>query len=193
MELTPELVERLRRAFKKGNQFMLLMWRLGLGGYVNSWPEVGGRIMVLTHTGRKTGTQRRTPVNYILIDGDIYCTAGFGKVADWYRNILREPQVEVWLSDGWWQGIAEDASQLPNRIGLIRQVLIASGFAARTIGLNPNEMSDAQVAATSADYKLIRIRRTSACTGSGGPGDLAWIWPAAAFMLLPFALLKRRK
>ena len=193
MELTPDLMERLRYAFKKGNRFMLLIWRLGLGGYLNSWPEVGGRIMVLTHTGRKTGAPRRTPVNYALIDGEIYCTAGFGKAADWYRNILKQPQVEVWLPDGWWQGMAEDASQHPHRIELMRQVLIASGFAARVFGLNPKEMSDEQIASTTAEYKLIHIRRTASCTGPGGPGDLAWIWPAATFLLLPLALRKRRK
>ena len=38
MELTPEVGERLRIEFKKGKQLMLLMWRLGLGGYLNSWP-----------------------------------------------------------------------------------------------------------------------------------------------------------
>ncbi len=193
MELTPEIMARLRRAFKDGNRYMLWIWRLGLGGYLNSWPEVGGRIMVLTHTGRRTGAQHRTPVNYVIVDGEIYVTAGFGKIADWYRNILKDPQVEIWLPEGWWQGLAEDVNHHPNRTALMRQVLIASGFAARLMGVNPREMSDEQIASLTESYKLIRIRRTGACTGPGGPGDLAWIWPAVAFVLLPFALRKRRK
>ena len=72
----------LRQGFKYFNRFMLLMWRLGLGRWINLWPEVGGRIMVITHTGRKTGMRRRTPVNYTIANGDIYCTAGFGGVSD---------------------------------------------------------------------------------------------------------------
>jgi len=192
MEITPELARQLRAAFKVGNRFMLLMWRLGLGPFVNMAPETGGRVMVLTHTGRKTGARRRTPVNYYIQNGDIYCVAGFGSVADWYRNILKNPQVEVWLPDGWWQGIAEDVSRHPNRVTLVRQVLIASGFAARSVKLEPKTMSDEEIATATADYKLIRIRRTEACTGPGGPGELAWIWPVATFILLPLALSKKR-
>jgi hypothetical protein len=74
----PHTEERLRQGFKHFNRFMMLMWRLGLGPWVNAWPEVGGRIMVITHTGRKTGIRRRTPVNYTIADGEVYCTSGFG-------------------------------------------------------------------------------------------------------------------
>ena len=49
-------------------------------------------------------------MNYASVDGDIYCTAAFGKGADWYLNIVANPQVEVWLPDGRWAGIAEDVT-----------------------------------------------------------------------------------
>jgi deazaflavin-dependent oxidoreductase (nitroreductase family) len=193
MEVKPEMEERLRQAFKRGNQFMLLMWRLGLGAYINLSPEYIGQIMVLTHTGRKTGAKRQTPVNYAILDGEVYCTAGFGSIADWYRNILKDPKVEIWLPDGWWQAVAEDASNSPRRNEIMRQVLIASGFAARAFGMDPKTMSEAEIAAATTEYKLIRIHRTSACTGPGGPGELAWIWPLATFILLPLALRKTKK
>ena len=193
MEISPELLAQARYYFKKFNHFMIWMWRLGLGSYINLLPDVVGRIMVLVHTGRKTGEKHRTPVNYVEIEGDIYCTAGFGKAADWYRNILKQPQVEVWLPDGWWQGLVEDISRDPNRTEYMRQVLIASGFAAHSVGIHPLEMSADQIAAATAEYKLLRIRRTAACTGPGGPGDLAWVWPAATFLLLPLALRRPRK
>jgi hypothetical protein len=85
------LADRLRRAFKALNRVMMLLWRLGLGGLVNVWPAVGGRVMVLTHTGRNTGLRRRSPVDYAIIAGDIYCMAGFGSVSDWYRNVTNLP------------------------------------------------------------------------------------------------------
>jgi deazaflavin-dependent oxidoreductase (nitroreductase family) len=191
MEITPALVQQLRAAFKIGNRFMLLMWRLGLGPFINMAPETTGRIMVMTHTGRKTGAKRQTPVNYMIHDEDIYCVAGFGSISDWYRNILKNPQVEVWLPEGWWQGVAEDVNHHPDRTELVREVLIASGFAARSAGIEPKKMSDEEIAAATTDYKLIRIRRTEACTGRGGPGDLAWVWPVATFLLLPLALRKK--
>jgi deazaflavin-dependent oxidoreductase (nitroreductase family) len=191
--MQPHTEERLRQGFKKFNRFMMLMWRLGLGPWVNAWPEVGGRIMVLTHTGRKTGIKRRTPVNYAIADGEIYCTAGFGSVSDWFRNIMANPKVEVWLPDGWWAGVAEEMTDTKTRIPLLRQVLIASGFAARAAGIDPVGMTNEELDAATADYRLIRIRRTDARTGPGGPGELAWVWPLATVLLLPLVLFRRRK
>jgi len=189
----PTMEEKLRQGFKYFNRFMLMMWRLGLGSWVNAWPEVGGRIMIITHTGRKSGLRRRTPVNYALVDGEIYCTAGFGYTSDWYRNILAQPQVEVWLPDGWWAGVAEEVTDTELRAPLLRQVLIASGFAAYASGLDPVTMTNDALSAATADYRLIHIRRTEACTGRNGPGDLAWVWPLATMILLPLVLLRRRR
>lgn len=172
---------------------MLLLWRLGLGSWLNAWPEVGGRIMVITHTGRKSGLRRQTPVNYAIVDGEIYCVAGFGQISDWYRNLLAQPQVEVWLPEGWWMGRADDISDHPERLHLVRQVLVASGFAARAAGVDPVGMADEELSKVTADYRLVRIRRSEARTGPGGPGDLAWVWPLATLLLLPLALRRRRK
>jgi deazaflavin-dependent oxidoreductase (nitroreductase family) len=185
--------DQLRQGFRYFNRFMLLMWRLGLGTWINAWPEVGGRIMVIRHTGRKTGQRRYTPVNYTVADGEIYCTAGFGSVSDWYRNILAHPEVEVWLPDGWWAGVAEEISDIDTRTPLLRQVLIDSGFAARAAGLDPVCMTNEELDRVTASYRLIHIQRTQPCTGNGGPGDLAWIWPLATLILLPLALLRRRR
>lgn len=188
----PRLENALRQGFRSFNRFMLLMWRLGLGSWVNGWPSVGGRIMVLTQRGRKTGLQRHTPVNYAIVGGEVYCVAGFGAGADWYRNLIAHPQVELWLPDGWWAGQAEDVSDAPDRIQLLRQVLIASGFAAYLAGINPNALSDDALAAATQSYRLVRIHRAEARTGPGGPGDLAWVWPAIV-MALPFLLFFRRR
>jgi deazaflavin-dependent oxidoreductase (nitroreductase family) len=191
--LAPEKLENLRQMFKQMNKFMLLMWRLGLGSWLNFWPDVGGRIMVITHTGRKTGRKRRTPVNYAIVEDELYCTAGFGPMSDWYRNLKAHSQVEVWLPEGWWTGVAEEITDPQWRLPLLRQVLIASGFAAPTFGIYPKTMTDAELEAVTTDYRLIHIRRTEARTGPDGPGDLAWIWPLAAMILLPLALLRRRQ
>lgn len=183
----------LRQGFRYGNKFMLLMWRLGLQRFGMSNSYVG-YIMVLTHRGRKSGLARRTPVNFAVIDGDVYCVAGFGAAADWYRNLLADPQVQLWLPDGsWWAGEAEDVTDLPDaqRRPRLRQVLINSGFAAYAAGLNPRTMSDAALDAATVGYKLVRIRLVAPHTGAGGPSDLVWVWPPAALGLA--ILLVRRK
>jgi len=193
MTTDPTVERRLRQGFKYFNRFMLLMWRLGLGPWVNLWPEVGGRIMVIVHTGRKTGRKRYTPVNYAIVNGDVYCTAGFGPASDWYRNVKVNPEVEIWLPDGWWAGVVEEVSDEPQRLPALRQVLIDSGFAAYVAGIRPRTISDEELAAVAAKYPLLRIRRTEARTGPGGPGDLAWVWPLSTTVLLPLVWRCRRR
>lgn len=186
--------ERLRQGFKRYlNPFMVGMWRLGLGKWFKFWPEISGNVLVLSHIGRKTGLKRYQPLNFAVVDGDIYCVAAFGKVSDWYRNILANPSVEVWLPDGWWEGVAEDVDDLPERVARIRQVLIGSGFVAYLAGLNPHKMTDEEIKAESEKYRLIRIRRKQARTGSGGPGDLKWVWPLATMILLGMVIFRRRR
>ena len=191
MTVDPRLEEQLRQGFKVFNRFMLIMWRLGLGPMLNMGPALAGRYMVITHTGRKSGMKRRTPVNYAVVDDEIYCTAGFGSVSDWYRNIIANPQVEVWLPDGWWAGIAEEVIHPEARLPLLRDVLIGSGFAALAAGVDPNKMTDEELDALTKDYRLIHIRRVAARTGQDGPGDLAWVWPVATLILLPLLLMRR--
>jgi deazaflavin-dependent oxidoreductase (nitroreductase family) len=180
-----------RRAFKRFNRFMLWLWRLGFRRWINIWPSVIGRIMVLTHIGRKSRLRRQTPVNYASVDGNLYCTVGFGSVSDWYRNILANPNVEVWLPDSWWAGVAEDISEDDRRVSLLREVVIASGFAGPMFGVNPNTMSEQELAAATKEYRLIRIQLTQRLSGPGGPGDLAWVWAPISLVLGLFILLPR--
>ncbi len=190
---TPTAAKQLQQGFKQFNKVMLTMWRLGLGAWINAFPGVTGQVMVITHIGRKTGAKRRTPVNYAIVDGDVYCTAGFGSASDWYRNVIANPCVEVWLPDGWWAGVAEEVLDPDTRLVLLRAVLRASGLAATAVGIDPQTMSDEDLDATTDKYRLIRIRRTTPMTGRGGPGDLAWVWPLATLILLPMALSRRKR
>lgn len=168
------------------------MWRLGWGPWVNYFPKVTGRVMVITHTGRKTGKQRRTPVNYAIVDGDLYCTAGYGSGSDWYRNIITNPQVEIWLPDSWWAGVVEEVANPQQRLVYLRQILLNSGLVAPIAGLNPQKMTDSELEKATTFYRVLRIRRTAARTGPGGPGDLVLIWSILVMILLPLAFRRRK-
>lgn len=190
----PQLEQQLRLGFKKFNLFMVWMWRLGLGRWVNIWPSVGGRIMVITHTGRKTGLLRRTPVNYVRDGEVVYLTAGFGRKSDWYHNLLSNSEVEVWLPEGRWRGVAEDISDDPQRLSRLRDVIRASGFAGWIVGLDPDRMSDPEFHQLTADYRLLRIHLGDPVVGPGGPGDMAWLWiPIGVIGLTLLLLLRKRK
>jgi len=66
-----------------------VLYAIGLG------PLVGKIILLLTTTGRKSGKKRVTPMQYERIGCDYYVGSARGLKADWVRNILANPQVEV--------------------------------------------------------------------------------------------------
>lgn len=156
-KFTPKQLNTLRRVFHAMNPFMVFMLRIGLGWTMNIAPAISGRIMVIKHRGRKSGKEYLTPVNYAKVDGEVYCTAGFGSTCDWYRNLLANPSVELWLPEGKRQAGAEDATDASNRIFLMRQVIIGSGFAGPLFGVNQSKMNDAQLDAATKEYRLVRF------------------------------------
>lgn len=83
----------------------VLQYKLGLG-----W-LTGKYILLLTTTGRKTGKQRYTPLEYIY-DKEIdryRIAAGWGGHTDWYRNILKNPNVKVQVGRRKFDAVAEKA------------------------------------------------------------------------------------
>jgi len=56
---------------------------------------IGKFILLLTHTGRKSGIRYFTPLQYEWIDGAYYVGAGRGPKSDWFCNILADPHVHV--------------------------------------------------------------------------------------------------
>jgi len=59
---------------------------------------VGRFILLLMHTGWKTGIHYVTPLQYEKIDGAFCVGAGRVPRADWFRNILVNPLVHVQVS-----------------------------------------------------------------------------------------------
>jgi deazaflavin-dependent oxidoreductase (nitroreductase family) len=57
----------------------------------------GTQTLLLTTTGRKSGEKRTTPLIYGQSGGDVMVVAsnGGGDAPGWYRNIEKDPQVDV--------------------------------------------------------------------------------------------------
>ncbi|MBI5933351.1 MAG: nitroreductase family deazaflavin-dependent oxidoreductase [Chloroflexi bacterium] len=66
-----------------------VLYAIGLGRVI------GKIILLLTTTGRKSGLKRVTPLQYERIGDDYYLGAARGLKADWVRNILSNPVVEI--------------------------------------------------------------------------------------------------
>ena len=72
-------------------------------------PEVrlSGLVLLLTTTGRKSRLPRQTRLQYEKEESVIYVAAARGPQADWFRNILADPRVEVQLEGQALRGLAE--------------------------------------------------------------------------------------
>lgn len=191
--MEPAALEALRTIFKRMNRGMVMLWRLGLGWFAGVWPAGFGRLLVIEHTGRNSGTHYRTPVNYSISGDDLYCIAAFGSRTDWYRNLMAQPHTAVWLPDGRWEVEAFDDSQSPRRLEWMRAVLKDSGFAAPIFGLYPDRLDDDTLAGATETYRLVRLHRIRPQPSADGPGDLRWVWLPIAGLVTALLLSRIRR
>jgi len=85
------------------------LYALGLG------PLVGQLILLLTTTGRKSGLPRVTPLQYEEVDGAYMLGSSRGLHADWVRNLMANPRVEIRVRSKRFYGRAEVVAD-PERI-----------------------------------------------------------------------------
>ncbi len=85
------------------------LYAIGLG------PIYGRMVLLLTTTGRKSGLPRVTPLQYEEINGCIYIGSARGTNADWYRNIVANPKVNIRVRRRQFDGAAEPVTD-PGRI-----------------------------------------------------------------------------
>jgi deazaflavin-dependent oxidoreductase (nitroreductase family) len=72
-------------------------------------------VLLLTTTGRKSGLERITPLQYEEVDGLYYVASARGQQADWFKNVLRCPQVRVQVGEREFDAYAEPVTD-PVRI-----------------------------------------------------------------------------
>lgn len=192
MNMIADLLNRYHPWVKKIlDPVVITLWRLGLGRLFNLWPAVIGRIMVIKHYDLKNGTSIYTAVNFIERDSGIYCVAHREVNSEWIQNIMANPQVEVWLPDGWYAGQADAVEYSEDRLELLRSVFSGNPIPAKIAGIDP-ELEDAVFEMASENYQLVRVIRQSPRTGVDGPGGLAWMWPFILMLLLRLRPRKRR-
>lgn len=85
------------------------LYAIGLG------PIYGRVVLLLTTIGRKSGLPRVTPLQYEEMDGCIYVASARGTKADWYRNIVANPNVNIRVRTRQFDGAAEPVID-PGRI-----------------------------------------------------------------------------
>jgi deazaflavin-dependent oxidoreductase (nitroreductase family) len=74
---------------------------MGLG------PLVGRTVLLLKTVGRKSGRHRVTPLLFDQIEGTVYIASARGGKADWYKNLVVNPNVEITVGSRQIKGRAE--------------------------------------------------------------------------------------
>jgi deazaflavin-dependent oxidoreductase (nitroreductase family) len=84
----------------------ILQYKLGLGWITARY------VLLLTTRGRKSGRPRHTPLEYIYDakTGRYRVAAGWGGNTDWYRNLLKNPNVTVRVGRREFAAVAQAAA-----------------------------------------------------------------------------------
>ena len=64
-------------------------------------------VLLLTTIGRKSGLPRVTPLQFEDVDGTYYVASARGPDADWFKNILANPNVHVTMRKYEFDAVAE--------------------------------------------------------------------------------------
>jgi deazaflavin-dependent oxidoreductase (nitroreductase family) len=149
----------------------ITLWRLGLG-----W-LVGWVLMLITHTGRKTGLPRRTMVEYHSLNGVKYAPCAFGVRSDWYRNVALNPYVVIQTLHRTERAKAirvTDNHELLRVFALFlrRDPPLTKAYL-QSLGIQPEP---AAVLANKDRIYWLRFDPTDEPTPQPLKADLAWIW-----------------
>lgn len=165
--------------------FMVPAYRMGLAWLVCN--PVTGYIMVIKNIGRRSGKLYYTPTNYAIMNGNIYCVAGFGQRSSWYLNLMAHPRAEVMLPGRAVMGEIEEVSDPNEALQAIRQVFKNAGFAGFFEGYNPWIAPDDKFIKTLEHTPVLRIKPVGIGSGpmdAGGWHWVAWVAAAAALIVL---------
>lgn len=189
--LMTRLLPELQRGFRYVNRYVAVpLLEAGLGPLCNT--PVTGSLMVLRTRGRTSGLWRDAPLGYLILDGHVYCTAGFGYRTQWVRNIQADPRVQVLLPTIAVTGVAEEVRDPAEWSRGMRALLASMGIISRSMIGDVRRASDEGLRAMAGGLPLIRIRVTGLGVGPFDPGGRGWVLPTVLSLAWIGNRLRRR-
>lgn len=91
----PDYKQNFHARLQSSNRFVVFFYKIRLLPLLG----MGKQIMLLSTKGRTSQKMRDFPIGYYLIDGTMHVFSGWGKGANWYKNIIAYPN-EVYLQVG---------------------------------------------------------------------------------------------
>jgi deazaflavin-dependent oxidoreductase (nitroreductase family) len=166
----------------------LILWRMGLG------PIIGRVILVLTHTGRKSGLPHHTMVEFHQLDGVIYVPCAFGSRSDWYKNITVDPHVTIQTAYGIQHAIAvrvnDDQELLAVYDLFLRRDPPLTRWYLDSLGIQPDHQD---IIAKKERIYWFRFDPTNEPTPASLQSDLIWVLPITWLAILMLWWLFRQK
>jgi deazaflavin-dependent oxidoreductase (nitroreductase family) len=193
---TERAVRAIDRALRVLNRWLMVPTvRLGLGAWLGT--PIGGYILLLRVRGRRTGQLRDTPLSYLVADGAVWVLAGFGTRTQWYRNLLVDPIVDVWLPGRVLRCTAEVVTDEAMRSRILPRLTRSTGVPALLIGCDPWRASDDRIVELLSGVPLVRLVPLGGpiAAGPDDPGGSAWVWRQGLAVVATLALgaaLRRR-
>ncbi len=195
-----------RRGFRQLNKALVPLLSSPAGAWVAS--PLTGYMAVLVTTGRRTGQQRRTTLNYVIRDGSVYLLAGFDGHTDWLANLRDHPHVELRLPGRTLGGLAEVVTDEAEALDAAVAVGRNAGVAILLDGVGPAGLTDAALREHLAGRPVVRVTALPSRgrrAGGGGvdtvvaptghdPGGHLWLLPhvvAPAAAYTGWRLLRR--
>lgn len=198
----PELAPLASRASRAGHLvFRVLnprttvpLIRAGLGPWLGS--PIGGWLLVIRVRGRKTGLMHAIPLSYRIDEGCAWVMAGFGPGTQWYRNVLVDPHVELWLPGRMpIRAIAEEVRNREVRARIVPRLVRATGVPGYMTGVDPYRAPEERILEVTAWVPLIRIRPEDEgeplLAGPDDPGGLGWVWRQVVALTLTIWAMRR--
>jgi deazaflavin-dependent oxidoreductase (nitroreductase family) len=185
------LLPAVHRAFLAVNRYAAVpLLRSGLAPLFAT--PLTGSLMVLRTRGRQSGLWRNAPLGYVILDGSVYCCAGFGRSTQWFRNVETDPRVEVLLPASAVAGLAQEVTDPQEWGRAMRALLVSMGIVGRATVGDVRRASDEGLRTLAGGIPLVRVRVTGLAAGPFDPGGLGWVLPSAISVAWLTCWVRRR-
>jgi deazaflavin-dependent oxidoreductase (nitroreductase family) len=173
------LLRPLQHGFLVVNRwFMGPAIRAGLGPLIGN--PLTGHIMLLRTRGRRSGVVREAPLGYVILDGAVYCVAGYGARTPWLLNLEADSAVDVVLPTRRFRGLATVVTDDAEWLRAYRALIASFGLVGRRVVVgDPSKLDDATVLAQHRSLPVVRILPVEGeCPlrpGAWDPGGRGWL------------------
>ncbi|MCL2091357.1 MAG: nitroreductase family deazaflavin-dependent oxidoreductase [Micrococcales bacterium] len=190
-------LDRLQRQALRTFSQRLAVPMLGAGFGSLVVTDVTGSLLLLTTIDRTTGEPKRTPLGYAVVGGAVVVMSGSGTKAEWFRNAVADPRVEVVLPGTRLRGSASPVTDPNRRRSALRALLSSMPVPSLMLG-GDTATDDTSLDELAARCPVLAITPTAVLPGPFDPRGWAprlntWLAVAAPVALGALAATALRR